>query len=389
MLGTVGTRPRRRGPGSCIRTAGALHRNPPEPNVRMNRIASFLAISSLLAVACTGERESAPPGGGAVDAGNTAAADVAGSPAREPRPPAGQPDDGSAQAAAAVVRDYYAAIAARDYARAYGHWGDGGAASGQSFEQFRAGFAETAAVTADVGAPGRVEGAAGSRYVAVPVEVHATTTAGAAQCFRGTYTLRRAVAPGATAEQRRWHIASADMRPCAGSPAPATGTGPGADTDGGNAAAAAGSAGSNGSAAGGDDAAAGERAAQAAAADLVRRFGQRLARVSLLAPPGTLREEIRAQYAPLVTPALLEAWLADPSSAPGREASSPWPDRIEVHGVRRVRPDTLEVTGDVVYSTSVEATRGGAARREPVVVTVVRGAAGEWRIGGIERASGS
>ena len=224
-----------------------------------------------------------------------------------------------------MIRDYYAAIAARDYARAYAHWGDGGAASGQSFEQFRAGFAETAAVAADVGAPGRVEGAAGSRYVSVPVEVHATTTAGAAQWFRGTYTLRRAVVPGATEEQRRWHIASADMRPCAGSPAPATGAGPGADTDGGNAAAAAGSAGSNGSAAGGDDAAADERAAQAAAADLVRRFGQRLARVSLLAPPGTLREEIRAQYAPLVTPALLKAWLAEPPARRGARRRAPGP----------------------------------------------------------------
>lgn len=349
----------------------------------MNRITSFLAIASLLAVACTGERESAPPGDAAADAGSTAAADVAGSPAGEPQPPASQPDGGDAEAAASVIRDYYAAIAARDYARAYSHWGDGGAASGQSFEQFRAGFAETASVTADVGAPGRVEGAAGSRYVSVPVEVRATTTAGAAQCFRGTYTLRRAVVPGATAEQRRWHIASADIRPCAGSPAPGAGSGPGADAN------ARSGTGATAGVAGGNGGAADERAAQAAAADVVRRFGQRLARVSLLAPPGTLREEIRAQYAPLVTPALLEAWLADPSSAPGREVSSPWPDRIEVRDVRRIRPDALEVTGDVVYSTSVEATRGGAARREPVVVTVVRGEDGEWRIGGVEGVSGA
>jgi hypothetical protein len=243
-------------------------------------------------------------------------------------------------------------------------------------------------VTAQVGAPGRVEGAAGSRYVSVPVEVHATTTAGAAQCFRGTYTLRRAVVPGATVEQRRWHIASADLRPCAASPAPGADAAPGGDAGAGEGAAAPGSAAGNND----DSAAVGagdadERAAQAAAADLVRRFGQRLARVSLLAPPGTLRDEIRAQYAPLVTPSLLESWLADPSSAPGREASSPWPDHIEVRGVRRVRPDALEVTGDVVYTTSVEETRGGAARREPVVVTVVRGADGKWRIGGVEGAS--
>lgn len=355
----------------------------------MNRIASFLVMVSLLGAACTGERESVPPGEAAADAGSAAAADVAGSPAGGAQPPAGQPDDGSAAAAAAVIRDYYAAIAARDYARAYGHWSDGGAASGQSFEQFRAGFAETASVTAEVGAPGRVEGAAGSRYVSVPVEVRATTTAGAAQCFRGTYTLRRAVVPGATAEQRSWHIASADIRPCAGSPAQGADAGPSADAKAGNDPAAAGGGTGSAGASGGNDSAADERAAQAAAADLVRRFGQRLARVSLLAPPGTLREEIRTQYAPLVTPALLESWLENPASAPGREVSSPWPDRIEVHDVRRIRPDALEVTGDVVYSASVEATRGGAARREPVVVTVVRGEGGEWRIGEVERAGGS
>ena len=206
----------------------------------MSRIISLLAIATLLA-ACTGERESAPAGSAADETGNTAAAGVAGAPAGEPQPPEDQSDDDSAEAAAAVIRDYYAAIAARDYARAYAHWGDSGAASGQSFEQFRAGFRETAAVTAHVGAPGRVEGAAGSRYVSVPVEVHATTTAGTAQCFRGTYTLRRAVVPGATAEQRRWHIASADMRPCAGSPASgadtalsgSNGTGDGSGTGGG------------------------------------------------------------------------------------------------------------------------------------------------------------
>jgi len=256
--------------------------------------------------------------------------------------------------------------------------------AGRASNSFRAGFAQTAAVTATVGAPGRVEGAAGSRYVSVPVEVHATTTGGATQCFRGTYTLRRAVVPGATAEQRRWHIASADMQPCAGSPAPGAETGGGGDARRRDPAGAAGGAGESGSAAGGDD---GDELA-AHAADLVRRFGQRLARVSLLAPAATLREQIRAEYAPLVTPELLESWLADPSTAPGRDVSSPWPDRIEVRDVRRVRPDTVEVTGDVVYVTSVEAGRGGAAHREPVRTTVVRTADGDWRIARFERSRG-
>ena len=117
-----------------------------------------------------------------------------------------------AAAAADVVRRYYAAIEARDFRRAYGLWGDDGAASGQTFEAFAEGFAETAHVEAEVGEPGRVEGAAGSRYVEVPVTLRAVTDDGEAQHFEGTYTLRRAVVDGATAAQRRWHLYSADVR---------------------------------------------------------------------------------------------------------------------------------------------------------------------------------
>ncbi len=136
-------------------------------------------------------------------------------------PQAPQPDTatmpGAADTAVAdpadVVRRYYAAIAARDYRTAYALWGNGGAASGQTYAAFAAGFAHTASVEADVGEPGRVEGAAGSRYVTVPVSVRATTAAGERQRFEGTYTLRRSVVDGASAAQRRWHIDSAHIVP--------------------------------------------------------------------------------------------------------------------------------------------------------------------------------
>jgi hypothetical protein len=114
---------------------------------------------------------------------------------------------------AEVIRRYYAAIDARDYRRAYELWGNGGAASGQSFDDFRAGFARTAGVAVEVGEVGRVEGAAGSRYVDVPVVVRATTTGGGTQRFEGSYTLRRTVVDGSTAAQRRWHIDSAKLSP--------------------------------------------------------------------------------------------------------------------------------------------------------------------------------
>jgi hypothetical protein len=119
--------------------------------------------------------------------------------------------DTAAPEPADVVRRYYAAIEARDYRAAYDLWGDCGRASGQTYEEFSRGFARTAHVEVEVGEPGRVEGAAGSRYVEVPVVVRARTVDGAPQRYEGTYTLRRAVVDGATPAQRRWHLSSAEI----------------------------------------------------------------------------------------------------------------------------------------------------------------------------------
>jgi len=73
-------------------------------------------------------------------------------------------------------------------------------------------MARTASVRAEVGVPGEIGAAAGSRYVEIPVKIAATTTDGASQAFSGVYTLRRSVVDGATAEQRAWRIASAKVR---------------------------------------------------------------------------------------------------------------------------------------------------------------------------------
>jgi hypothetical protein len=126
-----------------------------------------------------------------------------------PTPAPATPD--STLTPAEVIRRYYAAIDAKDYRRAFEMWGNGGAASGQSFDAFRAGFARTAGVEVEIGEVGRVEGAAGSRYVDVPVVVRARTTEGGTQRFEGSYTLRRTVVDGSTPAQRRWHIDSAKL----------------------------------------------------------------------------------------------------------------------------------------------------------------------------------
>ena len=122
------------------------------------------------------------------------------------------PAEPSAADAVAVVRAYYAAISAGRHAQAYALWSDGGRSSGQAPEQFAAGFADTRAVTVQPGEAGRIEGAAGSRYIEIPVSVTATRADGSEQRYVGAYVLRRAVADGASPGQRAWRIASAELR---------------------------------------------------------------------------------------------------------------------------------------------------------------------------------
>lgn len=141
-------------------------------------------------------------------AGYEAARMSAADPAPASSPPRDPDDIASARD---VLRRYYAAIGAREFAQARALWSNGGAASGQTLEEFAAGFAQTANVRVLVGTPDRVEGAAGSRYIRVPATILATTMAGDSQRFDGTYTLRRSVVDGATAEQRAWRIYSADI----------------------------------------------------------------------------------------------------------------------------------------------------------------------------------
>lgn len=122
--------------------------------------------------------------------------------------------ESSPQAAAQVVRNYYSAINQKDYDQAYADWEGDGSASHQSFEQFKAGFNNTASTSVTVGEPNDSEGAAGSVFINVPVTVTAKTTGGASQQFRGSYVLRRVNdVDGSTVAQRTWHIHSADLKP--------------------------------------------------------------------------------------------------------------------------------------------------------------------------------
>lgn len=108
--------------------------------------------------------------------------------------------------ATAVITDYYRAINAHDYARAYAYWDANGAASGHSFEEFRQSLTDVRDIRVTAGTPSPVEGAAGSRFITVPVTVVNLAPNGARTELTGTYDLRYSVADGATEAQRHWHL---------------------------------------------------------------------------------------------------------------------------------------------------------------------------------------
>lgn len=106
-----------------------------------------------------------------------------------------------------IVRHYYALIGEHRYGEAWALWSDDGKASNETAEAFAASFADIRRYDAVVGDPGPIEGAAGSLYATVPVEVTGEKADGTPIHIKGNVTLRRVNdVPGSTAEQRQWHI---------------------------------------------------------------------------------------------------------------------------------------------------------------------------------------
>lgn len=122
--------------------------------------------------------------------------------------------------------------------------------------------------------------------------------------------------------------------------------------------------------------------AHPAARAVVERFGSQMQKLSVLAPPAAVRAELPRVYGDVLAPELLARWRAHPDLAVGREGSSPWPQRIEIHKVDCGQPDACRVSGDVDYITSNEVEHGGVFMRRAVTLEVSRNAAG-WRIAAI------
>lgn len=150
----------------------------------------------------------------------------------DPGQPGGLPNDrnlvteapiaaNSPQGAGQVLQTYFALLEAGKYSDAYRLWSKGGLAPGMTAADFAAGFDQFREYHAEVGAPGRMEGAAGSAYVDFPVQIYGRLKNGERFRQTSTVTLRRANdVPGATAEQLQWRIYGLDLQPPAEAPPP-------------------------------------------------------------------------------------------------------------------------------------------------------------------------
>lgn len=195
---------------------------------------SLLSIAALLTLAACGD--SAPPANDAA-ANNTAA--IAAEPILggtlektqnelippAPGEPGGLPDDktplseapfapDSPQAAADLVQRYAAFLEERKFDEAYAIWGGGGDASGMTAADFARSFDKYSEIHAQVGGPSAAEGAAGSVYVTVPLQLYGRLKAGGTFNLIGPVTIRRVNdVPGATPAQLKWHIDNSDLKP--------------------------------------------------------------------------------------------------------------------------------------------------------------------------------
>lgn len=124
-----------------------------------------------------------------------------------------------------------------------------------------------------------------------------------------------------------------------------------------------------------------ETSKEQAVVSLVKDFGQKLQLVSLQAPKDIVNESMQKNYVDLVSPRLLTEWQSNPQNAPGREVSSPWPDRIEILAMKKLSEETYEIKGEIIEVTSLEQTKGGFAGKQQVTL-VVKKLNDRWLIDG-------
>ncbi len=117
----------------------------------------------------------------------------------------------------------------------------------------------------------------------------------------------------------------------------------------------------------------------------VTSFGGQMQKVSLLAPAEDLKSSMELAYAPYVARSTLDAWEADPTLAPGRTVSSPWPKDVVISSATKNPDGTYAVQGKVEEVTSVEEANGGVADAYQAAFALAKQADGTWKITDFER----
>ena len=128
-------------------------------------------------------------------------------PVDETLPPvdAGRPDD--------AAKRWAEALEARDWETARQVWGESGMASGLDADEFETAFSKYRTINISFG-EARQEGAAGTLYYEVPVTMTGELENGDAYRMEGPLLLSRVNdVPGASTEERKWHIEMSDLRP--------------------------------------------------------------------------------------------------------------------------------------------------------------------------------
>lgn len=104
----------------------------------------------------------------------------------------------------------------------------------------------------------------------------------------------------------------------------------------------------------------------------VQSFGEQLKMVSLSAPEDVVRDAMIKHYGDYVSADLIEKWVKDSENAPGRQVSSPWPERIDVLSAEKTDENTYIVKGTIIEVTSVELKEGGAAAKRQITLEIKR-----------------
>ncbi len=101
---------------------------------------------------------------------------------------------------------------------------------------------------------------------------------------------------------------------------------------------------------------------------VVLAFGSKMQNVNTQASPESIAEAVRAYYGPYLDPQLAVDWERGMVAVPGRNASSPWPARIEIASITPAGNNAYIVKGKVIEVTSKEVASGGVAASYNVTI---------------------